>query len=261
MAEAILEPGAVITEGFQAVDFTMKDGTQHSGFIKSESGITTRIVTTDGSIRSLRNKEIVKRTRIEASVMPAMYSHILRPSDVIDLIAYLKTQTVDRRVGAAAQSEKVKPSAHAIQTVAPAVIPAPRLVDRASYGGNKGFSATFADGEMQVMIDGKNIASYYVRHQRVKRPFWAHVKTVSGRQVTRNYPPIEGQDPTDHGDMHPGVWLGFSRLDPGNFWHNTNGHVVHKGFVDLPKVADDELTFSVLNEYVSAGTICREHCR
>src|SRR5207248_1662398 len=72
----------------------------------------------------------------------------------------------------------------------------------------------------------------------------------SGIQVSRNNPPIPGQDPDDHGDMHPGLWMAFSDLGGHDFWRN-------KG----PRVEQEKLTilgdgmFEVVNKYVDGDKL------
>ncbi|MCP4166295.1 MAG: hypothetical protein GY759_10425, partial [Chloroflexi bacterium] len=64
-----------------------------------------------------------------------------------------------------------------------------------------------------ITIGGEPFATYYLDYEdsdkdlKITRPFFAHVKTPSGSQATRNHPPIKGQDKTDHADYHPGIFM------------------------------------------------------
>src|SRR5205823_922437 len=80
--------------------------------------------------------------------------------------------------------------------------------------------------------------------------------------VTRNHPPVKGQDPTDHATMHPGLWLAFGDLCGADDWRN-RASVHHERFVEPPKGGDGKGTFAVSNDYLSeSGTLlCRETCR
>src|SRR5687767_2732825 len=69
----------------------------------------------------------------------------------------------------------------------------------------KGFYLVGCEGSLDVHLDGRKVATYVFRHANVKRPFFAHVATRGGTQVTRNFPPVKGKDPADHPDMHPGI--------------------------------------------------------
>ena len=66
----------------------------------------------------------------------------------------------------------------------------------------------------------------------MKRPFFAHVKTLEGTQVTRNFPPQEG-DPDDHQWMHPGIWMAFAVLNQQSFWHNRDGRVIQEQLTNV----------------------------
>ena len=106
------------------------------------------------------------------------------------------------------------------------------------------------------------VATYVFRDASIPRPYFAHVHVPSGRQVTRNHPPIEGEDRTDHANMHPGIWLAFGDLSGGDFWRNKN-RIVHEAFVEAPSSHDNQVTFAVRNRYERAdGTaLCQEICK
>jgi hypothetical protein len=123
----------------------------------------------------------------------------------------------------------------------------------------KGFHLVGQDGSLDIHLDGRKVATYFFRHAEVKRPFFAHVTTRGGTQVTRAFPPVKGKDPVDHADMHPGIWLGFANLDGVTFWHNKEGEVVHDGF-EGDITAGESATFVALNRYVAPGgkVICKQ---
>jgi len=125
-----------------------------------------------------------------------------------------------------------------------------------------GFRLVSHADRIDVQLDGSPIASYVFRHDSVRRPFLAHVKTPGGRQVTRNFPPIAGQDRVDHADMHPGVWLAFGKLSGVDFWRN-QGRVVHEGFVGDLDAGTNDAGFTTRNAYRSpdGALICRQRSR
>ena len=120
------------------------------------------------------------------------------------------------------------------------------------------FHVTSGEDSLDIRLGDQSIATYYFRHRDVTRPFFAHVRTPSGIQVTRNFPPIEGVDPTDHATMHPGIWLAFANINGVNYWHNNDGKIVHEGFEVEPR-AGAAVRFATRQRYVDADD--REVCR
>ncbi len=116
------------------------------------------------------------------------------------------------------------------------------------------------DEGIQVVVDvRRRLATYVWRDPKIPRPYLAHLRTPSGVQVTRNLPPEEGVDRTDHATFHPGLWLAFGDLSGADFWRN-KGYVACK---HSPRLRSDERggELSVTNEYVADDkTICYEKC-
>ena len=121
-----------------------------------------------------------------------------------------------------------------------------------SWGNPKtGWHLEADEDRLAIRLDGLEVLSYFFKHKETKRPFFAQVKTPTGIQVTRNFPPIKGTDPVDHGYMHPGLSLGFSNINGENFWHNNRGGlVVSEGFEGEPLITDISASFSVKNRYL-----------
>jgi hypothetical protein len=116
------------------------------------------------------------------------------------------------------------------------------------------------DGGLRVVIGGQTIAEYVYRGEQILRPYFKHLCTLSGMQVTRNSPPIKPGDLDDHPTMHPGLWLAFGDLGGADFWRN-KGRVQHQQFVGDLQGGAGTGTFSVRNAYVDADrTICTEDC-
>lgn len=119
------------------------------------------------------------------------------------------------------------------------------------------------DGYVDVLIGKQRVAQYVHRDREIRRPFFHAVTTLAGRQTTRNHPPKEGSDPTDHAAMHPGVWVAFGDLGGEDFWRN-KGRIVQRRFVEEPKSDGPRGSFVAQNEYLAAEderTLCREQCR
>ena len=124
------------------------------------------------------------------------------------------------------------------------------------------FRVASGEDSLNIMLGEQSIATYYFRHREVARPFFAHIHTPSGIQVTRNFPPVEGTDPTDHPMMHPGIWLAFANINGVNYWHNNDGKVLHDGFEAKPQ-AGEAVRFATRERYVDAhgNVVCRSVTR
>ncbi len=116
-------------------------------------------------------------------------------------------------------------------------------------------------GNLEISIGGKTIAEYIFNDDQIRRPYFRHLRTLSGLQVTRNHPPVKGQDLDDHDTMHPGLWLAFGDLDGADFWRN-KGQVRHVGFIKPPEGNPGCGSFTVRNSYEANGKIlCVEECQ
>ena len=89
-------------------------------------------------------------------------------------------------------------------------------------------------GELVVKVNDAPIASYVYHDANIRRPYFAHVKAPGGTQISRNHPPVPGQDRTDHDTMHPGIWMAFGDLDGADSWRN-KARIVHVRFEQQPE--------------------------
>lgn len=103
-----------------------------------------------------------------------------------------------------------------------------------------------------ITCDSKPVAHFVFASTNILRPYFAHVHTTDGLQVTRNHPPIAGVDPVDHPTMHPGIWLAFGNISGQDFWRN-KATIRHERFLEAPKVAADKLTFATFATLVSSN--------
>ncbi|HOW71050.1 MAG TPA: PmoA family protein [Phycisphaerae bacterium] len=119
-------------------------------------------------------------------------------------------------------------------------------------------------GRIDILADGKPVATYRYADPQIPRPYFAHVRTIGGIQVTRNHPPVADVDATDHDELHPGIWMAFGDLGGSDFWRN-KARVVHDGFEQKPAGGRGRGSFAVRNRYLTAGdnggTLCRETVR
>jgi hypothetical protein len=114
-----------------------------------------------------------------------------------------------------------------------------------------------------ITVNDKPIATYVYSDSKIPRPYFAHVKTLDGVQVTRNHPPIAGEDRVDHDTMHPGIWLAFGDLDGSDFWRN-KAKIIHVSFLEEPLGGNGTGMFVEEKHYLrDDGTlVCKEsfHC-
>ena len=119
-------------------------------------------------------------------------------------------------------------------------------------------------GRVAVIIDGLPVAVYCYRDHRISRPYFAHVRTRGGVQVTRQHPPIQGWDLLDHDTMHPGIWMSFGDINGSDYWRLA-ARVRHAEFVSEPVGGSDRGTFAVRNEYLDqrdpSKVVCEEIAR
>ena len=118
-------------------------------------------------------------------------------------------------------------------------------------------------GQVEIVMGDEPLATYYYQDEKITRPHFAHLRAPGGVQVTRNHPPIDGKDETDHATLHPGLWLAFGDLSKADSWRN-KAQVRHASFIDKPTGGAGTGSFAVRNEYLANdGTqiICQETCR
>ena len=107
---------------------------------------------------------------------------------------------------------------------------------------------TRGEGKVDITIGGKPVATYYYDDKVITRPFFAHLRTPSGIQVTRHHPPIEGTDVMDHPTFHPGIWMAYGDISGADNWR-LKAHVRQAEFVVEPRGAPGKGMFAVRNEY------------
>ena len=91
LIQSILNPNAILAQGFDTYSFTLKDNSVHLGFVTLESADTISIRNAAGVAAELPAKQIKKREKIPASSMPPGLVAGLTPEQLADLLAYLDT--------------------------------------------------------------------------------------------------------------------------------------------------------------------------
>jgi len=113
------------------------------------------------------------------------------------------------------------------------------------------FVAEKKDDRLIITRGGKPLAQYVFGDPQIIRPYFAQVRSLSGVQVTRRHPPVEGADPVDHAIMHPGIWLAFGDVNGQDFWRH-KAAIRHEKFTQEPAMKNDALTFATVSKLMPA---------
>ncbi len=253
IAHSIIEPSAVITEGFNQQTVVTTDGRSFSGVLLEESGLTLSLGQSSGERVDIPKVSIEERQTVPKSAMPEM-AEMLTPQQVADLTAFLLTlQTpaadvkaksgigilpVDSHEADGKKSDSSKPVGQ--KTAGPK--PEGKKNDRLEAYPTK-FSFEEQKDRLRVSLGSKAIVDFVFRDEKILRPYFANVRLTDGLQVTRNHPPIKGVDALDHDTNHPGIWLGFGDISGQDFWRN-KAAMEHVRFLTAPTVADGKLRFA-----------------
>lgn len=124
------------------------------------------------------------------------------------------------------------------------------------------FAVETKSDSLAITRNSQPVATYVFRDDKVLRPHFKGLHAPGGIQVTRNHPPVAGQDATDHDTMHPGMWLAFGDVSGHDFWRN-KAIIKHERFIKPPAVRDGLLTFATENTLQTANgqTICQQTSR
>jgi putative heme-binding domain-containing protein len=87
--EAILDPSAGISFGFEAWTFTLKNGDEVYGLIGSETADEIAVKAVGGIMTRLKKNEIASRQQSKLSIMPAGLQAALTAQELADLVEYL----------------------------------------------------------------------------------------------------------------------------------------------------------------------------
>ena len=214
LIQSLIEPSAVITEGFNSHVITTAKAT-HMGVLLDESGLAITLGLVTGQRERILRSDITKQETLPVSAMPP-FNNTLSAQQCADIAAWLMTQK-------AGGTKKEKKTASSVNIE-------PLMVKKEPT-------------RLMITQAGQTVAEFYFANDLVKRPFFADLRVPGGIKITRNFPPIEGQDSTDHADMHPGLWLGFGDLNGSDFWRN-KATMRHDKFLTEPEWRKDALTFA-----------------
>lgn len=246
VVQSILEPNAVITEGFAAHAIEAK-GESHFGVLLS-TGRTVRLGVAGGQVVEIPEKDITKHETLPVSPMPPM-GGLLGPQEVADIAKWLLTAE-QKTVAAAQPSAPARPAPARPAPTRPNG-PAPAPSAPAKPADTSPLSVIEQPDRLVIMQSGAMIGEFVFADAKIRRPFFANLRAPGGIPVTRAWPPVEGVDATDHADMHPGVWLGFGRVSGQDFWRN-KATMKHESFVVPPAWKEGRLEFCTQSSLLAA---------
>jgi putative membrane-bound dehydrogenase-like protein len=219
IVQSIVEPNAVITEGFNQMTVVTDEGNVFSGVLLEESGLTLSLGQTNGERVDIPKTAIEERRTSRVSAMPEMAEN-LTPQQVADLATFLLSKRTPLAVTSA-------------NATAPSSNPSTAT----------GFGVEEHNDRLRISLGGQHIVDFVFRDEKILRPYFANARLTSGVQVTRHHPPIKDVDAVDHDTMHPGIWLGIGDISGQDFWRN-KATMEHVRFVTAPTTSDGQLRFA-----------------
>ncbi|MFO1065470.1 MAG: DUF6807 family protein [Pirellulales bacterium] len=113
------------------------------------------------------------------------------------------------------------------------------------------FSSVLRDDRIEIELDGRPATHFMFKDAKILRPYFANLRS-GDVQLTRNHPPVAGQDAVDHDTMHPGIWMAFGDINGEDFWRN-KGAIRHIGFDEGPRAEADRLSFAIRSQLVTSS--------
>lgn len=224
VAQSILDPNAVITEGFNAHVVETPDG-EYSGFLLEETGSVLTLALTSGQRLNLEKRQILRHETLKTSAMPS-FAEMLTPAQVADLTAWLLGQ---KSLDASLDSAPAAPGTPSFE------------IPRVQIG--RGFYFEPRQDRIEIFHSGRRVADFVFGDPAILRPYFANWQTRDGIPATRHHPPLAGTDALDHDTMHPGIWLGFGDISGVDFWRN-QGRMEHVRFTQTPVAQGNRLEFA-----------------
>ena len=91
MYDAILNPSAGISFGYEGWEVKMKDGTTWVGMVASETDGELLLKVPGGVLQKCAKGEVLSRTKLTASLMTPNLHTVIPEGDLVDLVEYLMT--------------------------------------------------------------------------------------------------------------------------------------------------------------------------
>jgi putative heme-binding domain-containing protein len=89
LIDSILQPSAIIADGYEAISVTTKDGKSHLGILKNATDQSVELRVVGAKPVHIATQEIQSRKTLDVSLMPLGMHLVLSPQDLTDLADYL----------------------------------------------------------------------------------------------------------------------------------------------------------------------------
>ena len=238
--QSILEPDAHIVEGFSMVVIETTGGKVHSGVLIEESGLAVTLGLPPAERIVIPRADIKTRVTEKKSGMPA-FDRLLAPAHVADITAFLVTQKAKPAEVKGATSEAPKSETPNSESTPNGRPPETDAV-KPNVDAKSKFGFEVKKDRLIMTHAEKPLGEYVWGDTAIRRPFFANFHGLTGTKITRNHPPL-ATDSSDHGTVHPGIWLGFGQISGVDFWRN-QGRIQHVKFLAPPTATEDRITFA-----------------
>jgi putative heme-binding domain-containing protein len=91
--ESVVEPSKVIAEGYATTEVETRDGDLISGRVEREDDKVLVLRPLSGEVVTLKKKDIHRRSLSKVSNMPAGIINTLTEDQILDLLAFLSSNT------------------------------------------------------------------------------------------------------------------------------------------------------------------------
>lgn len=88
--QSIIEPGKVVSQGFETTVVKTKDGKEIAGFVSKEAGDEIEMRDITGKAYQIKKSDIAKREHLPISMMPPGLVSALKPAELRALLSYLE---------------------------------------------------------------------------------------------------------------------------------------------------------------------------
>jgi putative heme-binding domain-containing protein len=89
--DAIINPNAGVSMGFETVQLTLRDGGAGMGIVRSETGDELVLALPGGATQKFAKNTIAKREKLTTSMMPSGLNQALSQEDLVNLVEYLSS--------------------------------------------------------------------------------------------------------------------------------------------------------------------------
>jgi putative heme-binding domain-containing protein len=87
--EAILDPSAGISFGFEAWQFELRSGDEAYGLLVSETAEEVAVKAVGGIVTRYKKGDVAKREQMKLSIMPVGLQQAMTTQELVDLVEYL----------------------------------------------------------------------------------------------------------------------------------------------------------------------------